>query len=64
MPEEIDWTLATWEGSRRQQHLEFLALPFREKLQVVEDLANVVSRFGRRVREGNARQPDGTKPEG
>lgn len=41
MTEEIDWTLATWEGSRRQQHREFLALSLREKIQVLEDLGEV-----------------------
>jgi hypothetical protein len=51
MGEDIDWTLTTWEGSRRRQHREFLALSFREKLQVVEDLAEVASVISRCVRE-------------
>ncbi len=40
-PEEeasIDWSLTTWKGSRRQQHREFLALPFRRKLEVIEEM--------------------------
>ena len=34
----IDWSLTTWKGSRLQQHREFLALPFRRKLEVIEEL--------------------------
>jgi len=45
MPEEIDWSLTTWEGSRRQQHREFLVLSFREKLAVLEDFAEVAQRL-------------------
>ena len=37
----IDWSLATWEGGRRQQHRDFLALPFRRKLELIEELGEV-----------------------
>jgi hypothetical protein len=50
MPDRVDWTVATWEGSRRRQHLEFLALPFREKLAVVEEMADLVAFFTERRR--------------
>jgi hypothetical protein len=33
----IDWDLTTWKGSRLNQHREFLALPFRKKLEMIED---------------------------
>ncbi len=34
----IDWSLTTWKGSRRQQHQQFLALPFRRKLELIEEM--------------------------
>jgi hypothetical protein len=42
---EIDWSLTTWKGSRLQQHREFLALPFRRKLEVIEELDDLGRRF-------------------
>lgn len=56
MAETDDWTLATWEGSRRRQHQEFLALPFRDKLAVIEDLADLARFFAerRQARGSNA----------
>lgn len=42
---DIDWELCTFEGLRRRQHLEFLALPFRRKLELIEGLAEVAERF-------------------
>jgi hypothetical protein len=38
---EIDWSLTTWKGSRLQQHREFYALPFRRKLEIAEELADL-----------------------
>jgi len=35
---DINWGLTTWKGSRLQQHREFYALPFRRKLEVIEEL--------------------------
>lgn len=60
MPEPIDWSLATWEGSRRQQHREFFALPFREKLAVIEQLGQTAAIFAerRRARGLEMRGPD------
>jgi hypothetical protein len=37
---KIDWNLCTWKGSRLQQHREFRALPFRRKLEVIEEMAD------------------------
>ncbi len=36
-----DWTLATWEGSRRNQIRHWLLLSVRERLQAIEELARV-----------------------
>ena len=41
----IDWSLTTWKGSRLQQHREFYALPFRRKLEVIEELGNLARHF-------------------
>ena len=43
MAESVDWSLTTFEGNRRRQHLEFLQLPFREKLLVIERLGEVAA---------------------
>lgn len=51
MREEADWSASTWEGNRLRQHREFLALPFREKLRRLEELAEVAELFARRRRE-------------
>jgi hypothetical protein len=48
MPEDADWTAATWEGSRRRQHAAFLALPFREKVAAIEELAELAAFFAER----------------
>jgi hypothetical protein len=47
---ETDWSLATWEGNRRQQHLEFLRLPFRRKLEIIEELGEITMFFAERRR--------------
>ena len=58
MPEDCDWTAATWEGSRRRQHQAFLALPFRDKLAVIEDLADLAAFFAERRRARSLRRDD------
>ena len=42
---EIDWTLATFDGVRRAQEREFLALSFREKLLRLEQMSDVAARL-------------------
>ncbi len=46
MTDSVDWTLLTWEGNRRQQHRDFAALSFREKMEAVEAMAAVAERLG------------------
>ncbi len=41
----IDWGAANWEGHRRRQHEEFLALPLRDKLLIIEQLGEVAAFF-------------------
>lgn len=38
----VDWSLTTWKGSRLEQHRAFLALPFRRKLELVEEMCDRV----------------------
>jgi hypothetical protein len=51
MPDDIDWTLTTWEGNRRRQHEEFRALPLRTKLAMIEQMSEVSERFARQRAE-------------
>lgn len=50
MPDHGVWRLGTWEGSRRRQHQEFRALPLREKIAIIEQLAEVTELFASRRR--------------
>ena len=43
--DEIDWSLTTWEGSRRAQLRQALKLTIRERLEAAEGLADVARRF-------------------
>ena len=45
IPDDIDWSLTTWEGSRREQLRHALNLTLRERWQGVEDMAEVAQRF-------------------
>jgi len=49
-PASADWSLGTFEGLRRAQHAEFMALSFREKLERLEQMAEVAERL--RLRGG------------
>jgi hypothetical protein len=44
-PKDIDWSLTTWEGSRRAQLRQALKLTLRERLEAAEGLADVVRHF-------------------
>lgn len=50
MADAIDWGVTSREGHRRRQHQEFLALPFRDKLVVIEQLGEVAAFFTERRR--------------
>jgi hypothetical protein len=41
----VDWSIVTFEGNRLAQHRAFLRLSFAEKLQALEDMAEVVKEF-------------------
>jgi len=42
---DIDWSLTTWEGSRRAQLRHALGLTLRERLEAAQGLADVARRF-------------------
>ena len=46
----IDWTLTTWEGSRREQLRRWAALPLEEMIQAIEDMGELIEGF-RQMRE-------------
>lgn len=50
MSDPVDWSLTSWDGNRLRQHREFLALSFREKLEVMEELSEVAAFFAERRR--------------
>jgi len=43
--EQIDWSLATWKGSRLKQHRDYLALPFRRKIELIEEMCDASRRI-------------------
>jgi len=48
--DDIDWSLTTWEGSRRAQLRHALTLTLRERMEAVEGMADTA----RRLREMRA----------
>ena len=42
---KIDWSLTTWEGSRRAQLRRWCKLSLRERLRAVEDMADLAQHF-------------------
>jgi CRISPR-associated protein Csx17 len=57
--DDIDWSLTTWEGSRRDQLRRARTLTLRERLQAVEDMADLAERFRqmRRIRKARHTEP-------
>lgn len=42
----VDWSLTTRKGSRLHQHREFLALPFRRKMELLEEMCERAGKLG------------------
>ena len=57
---EAGWETATWEGSRRAQLRAALALTVRERLQALEDLAELAQRLATMPRT-QGQSPERTK---
>jgi len=58
MTDPIDWSQTTHEGNRRRQHLEFLALPLREKFLRIEQMCDVARELQKRRTEREAKQDE------
>ena len=43
--DEIDWSLTTWEGSRREQMRRWAALPLEQTIQAIEDMEELMEQF-------------------
>ena len=55
--QDIDWSLTTWEGSRRAQLRRALELTLRERMEAVEGLADVARRFEEMRAKGEFTSP-------
>lgn len=49
---DIDWSLTTWEGSRRAQLRHWLSLTLRERLKAVEEMDELARHFEEMRRQG------------
>lgn len=58
MPEPIDWTLLSFDGNRRAQHVAFMALTFREKIVRLEQMAEVQRRVTEAVAVARTKSVD------
>lgn len=56
--ETFDWSITTFEGSRREQLRRFRALSLREKMQAVEGMGALVQEFAEMRRRGVFRSQD------
>jgi hypothetical protein len=52
---DIDWSVTTWEGSRRAQLRHALKMTLRERLEAAEGLADVARRFAEMRARGEFR---------
>ncbi len=57
IPDDIDWSLTSWEGNRRAQLCRWRALSLREKLLALKDMTEVAEHFGRMRATGKRRGP-------
>jgi len=55
--DDIDWSLTSWEGSRRAQLRRWLALTVRERLQAIEEMAEVAARIAGSTRPTERNAP-------
>ena len=57
IPDNIDWSLTSWEGSRRAQLRRWRALSLRQKLLALEEMTEIAEHFGRMRETGKLRGP-------
>lgn len=51
----IDWSLTTWEGSRRAQLRHWMSLTLRERLQAADEMDQLARHFEEMRRQGKFR---------
>jgi hypothetical protein len=61
IPDNIDWSLTSWEGSRRAQLRRWRALSLRQKLLALEEMTEIAEHFGRMRETGKMRGPAAPK---
>lgn len=61
IPDKIDWSLTSWEGSRRAQLRRWCALSLRQKLLALEEMTEIAEHFGRVRATGKMRGPTAPK---
>lgn len=57
IPDSIDWSLTSWEGSRRAQLRRWRTLSLRQKLLALEEMTEIAEHFGRMRETGKMRGP-------
>jgi len=55
MADDFDWSVASWEGSRRAQIRRWMSMTLRERLEMLEEMA----RLARHMEEIRRRRPAG-----
>ena len=55
---DIDWSLTGWEGSRRAQLRQWLALTVRERLQAIEEMVELSARIADSLRSSECNAPE------
>lgn len=53
--DEIDWSLTTWEGSRRAQLRQWCKLSLRERLCALEEMGELAQHFADMREQGRFR---------
>lgn len=56
--DQIDWSLTTYEGNRREQLRRALKLSLRERLEALEGMAEISQRFAEMRKEWSAGNSD------
>lgn len=49
--DRIDWSVTTWEGSRREQIRRWRRLTVRERLEALDEMTELAERLGSLPRE-------------
>lgn len=52
---DVDWTLTTWEGARREQLCRWAALPLERIVMALEEMGDLGERL---ARESRSEAPD------